>query len=111
MKEVPQIVPATGLSQDYKNALCAIMTYVKMDRVDKAVALIRKYGIPKYEEHFDPAEYGDVVNDQNRDGVRTLNRIVETVRTFTDLDTFPISDFERMMEEFDTTIYADTPHS
>ncbi len=108
MKDIIDIVPATGLSQDYKNAVNALQGYYQMGKVDKVVELIEKHGIKKYEEHFPVSEYRDVVNDTNREGVEGLNRIVERIRTFTDPDNFPDSEFESLVKEFYSTISGNT---
>lgn len=97
------------MSQDYRNAVNGLRGFISAGMIKEGTDAITSY-LPKYEEYFSDDEYDNVINDENMNGVRELNAIVEEIRGFTDPDKFPIKRFNQLMKKFDSIMYRDTPH-
>ena len=97
-KDVPNICQHSGVSYDYRMAFGSLTNY--LERVDaddpprtRHLALRAFFHrlIPKYEEYFNPEEYNNVVNNQNRAVVEKINNVVDKLN---ELRSQKISDIE-----------------
>lgn len=97
-KNIPNICERSGISYDYRLAFGNLTNY--LERVSAGDPARTRYlakraflhrAIPKYEEYFDPQEYDNVINDQNRATVEEINSLVEKLN---ELRTQGITDFD-----------------
>lgn len=85
-KTIPNLRSATGVSHDFRIAFGNLSNYLERIRdgdPPRTRHLARRAflhrSIPRYEEHFDPEVYADVITDSNREVVAKINEIVDTV--------------------------------
>tara|TARA_Y100001936_G_C15555646_1_gene399698 strand:- start:20 stop:379 length:360 start_codon:yes stop_codon:yes gene_type:complete len=82
-KDVPNICPKSKISYDYSLAFGGLTNYLERVAADDpprtrhlALRSFLHRVIPKYDEFFDPEEYNNVVNSQNKLVVEKINSIV-----------------------------------
>jgi hypothetical protein len=94
---VKEIIPESGLSQDYLNDFSAFHTFIKRGGLQILRDVIKQINWkPKtYEECYPVETYQNPVNDANRESVKKLNAEVEKFRNrlATDFDNLTIEDF------------------
>ena len=99
-KTVPNVRPASGVSRDYKIAFGSLTNYLERIRDKEAArtqhlakrAFLHRH-LLRYEEHFDPEIYEDVVTDANREVVAKINAIIDTVN---ELRKTNVLDYDRL---------------
>ena len=97
-KDVPNICQHSGVSYDYRMAFGSLTNYLEKvadnDPPRTRHLALRAFlhrVIPRYEEHFNPEEYDNVVNNLNSPVVKRINNIVDKLN---ELRSQKISDFE-----------------
>jgi hypothetical protein len=120
-KELPQIRPVTGISQDYSSKfLSGLFTfYNEFDGVDGLKMLVSTskekdpFDIKKYTELFPPSEYENVINDKNRESVQRLDElsvklkgILSKLKSLDD-NNFEETAFIKTINEMYSLIYGD----
>ncbi len=82
MKEVPQINPVNWLSYDYKNEFQFIVTCIHLyerGKQDIYREMLKRFPIKHYTERFSPSNFSNVVNERNREGIKKLEIIVNSM--------------------------------
>ena len=86
MKKIPNIIPSTGISTDFRRAFGNLTNYMERIRENDpprtrhlAKRSFLHRSIPRYEEFFDPSLYEDVITEFNRDTVEKLNLVIDSV--------------------------------
>ena len=101
-KNVPNICQNSNVSYDYNLAFGSLTNY--LERVDSddpprtrylAMRAFFHRVIPRYEEFFDPEEYDNVINDQNRVVVEKINN---TVNQLNELRSKKTSNYETLQK-------------
>ena len=78
-REVPQLSPKTGISQDYWNQINSVVSFYQMKRggVDRVKEFLIEREAPfemkRYEDVY--SGYDNVVNDKNREGLKRLDEL------------------------------------
>lgn len=118
MRDVPQINQSTGVSSDYfeeYNTKVVALAWdeastrmgLPADRKERLAELFKIYPIRKYEEHFPPTEFLDVVNYNNRKAVSRLDEIAEEAnQRFIDQTKFTLDNFRNTVIEAHSLIYG-----
>ena len=118
MKEVPQINTSTGIGSGYFSEYNTKAVLLEMDataekmgfskdRTARLAELCRGYPIKKYEEHFPPTEFLNVITDKNRGAVSRLDEIAgEANKRFIDPTNFTLDDFKNVVVEVHSIVYG-----
>ncbi len=82
-KPVPNLCAASGISRDFRSAYRNLTHYLERIEAGEpprtrflAMRSFLHRPIPRYEEHFDPAQYNDVMNPANEAAIARINQIV-----------------------------------
>ena len=97
LQEITQIIPETGMSQDYINDLITLGSLIKHGNRELFITAIKeiKWQPQKYEEHFPSNKFVNPITDKNREAVTKLNSIVEKF-----LQKFPFGFADLTIDEF-----------
>lgn len=80
-QEVPQLNRTTGISNDYINEYAALMGYFSLGGINEVRRMLTETNLDmqKYEERFPPTIYKHVVNEKNRDTIRRIDELADSL--------------------------------
>ncbi|MEI8130589.1 MAG: hypothetical protein WCG55_03740 [bacterium] len=97
MENITQIVPETGMSEDYMNDFVGFSPVIQMGGIQGFINAVKKYKwVPKtYEEFFAPKTTKNPVTEQNKSRVESLNLEVEKFKKIIDenIENLTLEDF------------------
>ncbi len=77
--ELPQVSPATGLTNDYNNEVAALFSVYDSFGFDGLKEYFPNFRIKKYSERYPEDKYKNVITEQNRAAVEELDRLVDGI--------------------------------
>lgn len=108
IKEVPQIHPLTGVSQDYANQFNGLVGLLNNSGIDELKNFLHEnpYRMEKYEKVY--SGYKNVLNIKNRLAIERLNELSEYMNIMFSLpDSIQEEDFRKTCNELFYLIYGD----
>lgn len=86
MKKIPNLIPSTGISADFRRAFGNLTNYLERIRENDpprtkhlAKRSFLHRSIPHYEEFFDPSVYENVITDKNKETIRNINLVIDKI--------------------------------
>jgi len=108
-REVPQISPETGVSNDYSNQFNGLVSAFLAKGMDFVKKLLKSipFHMQKYEEVY--SEYKNIINDKNRDKIKRLDELAIAMNEILkDPDSINEADFRKTCNELNLLIYGDS---
>ena len=110
-QELTQIVPETGITQDFKNQFNGYFSMYKSDGLSVMLDFYCQLGRPKfahYEEIYDPMIYANAVTTENQARVRALNLTVDRMnQIFSNIENFDEGLFIMAWDHLINLIYGE----
>ncbi len=99
--EMPQLNPATEISNDYRNEFTSFFSLFSMDDKQQVLDILKQLNevrIKKYEELYSSKIYKNIITPKNKDSIEKLNKLVDQINE--KLLKFEATDYEDFKEDF-----------
>lgn len=103
-ESVPQIHSITGVSQDYQNEFFMLDYISQADTISNYWQRLKP--IKHYTERFPESQFGDVINDQNREAIRQLDEIVDRINELITSPQVPVEEVAQLRKQAYELIYG-----
>lgn len=105
MKQIPNINPRTGVSEDYGNIFSSIAALQLKGGIERFAKFNRDFPVQPYTERFPQDQYRDVITDQNVIRISLLNEIVDIWNSMTDHTKFTAEQATMLYQEGRKLVY------
>ncbi len=108
MRQIPQLLKKTGISQDYSNQYVALIQHFNKNNISKVIEIINKRSVKKYAELFPPDEYIHDYDEKIKRKIEALDEFAKIMnKDFSSEETFDKERFKEIINEVYGIIYGE----